>query len=115
VEVNVAERIVATVEKVYGKCKFWKKGDELVFIVDTHSRMVGLDMKQTSGGAACVIALSTIYPYVFTRKTWTSKMEYDYYRCPDPGPQFDGCGGVVFKVDRRPDRFSKEKASTQEK
>jgi len=100
----VVEKIEATVEKVSGKCWFWKKGDKIHFIVDTHSRIVGLDMKKTSGKAVCVIALSTIFPYVMTRKTWTSKMEYDYYCCPDPGPEFGGCGGAVFKIDRRPDR-----------
>ena len=98
----MAERIVAIVEKVEGKCKFWKEGDEIVFTVDHESRMIGLDMKATSGQAACVAALATIYPYILTRKTWTSKMEFDYYTCPDPGPDWDGCGGVVFKVDRRP-------------
>lgn len=98
----MAERIVAIVEKVNGKCKFWKEGDEIVFIVDHRSRMIGLDMEATKGKATCVAALATIYPYILTRKTWTSKMEYDYYTCPDPGPDWDGCGGVVFKVDRRP-------------
>ena len=72
----MVEKIVATIEKVSGKCRFWKKGDEIHFIVDTHSRIIGLDMKKTSGKTACVIALSTIFPYVMTRKTWTSKMEY---------------------------------------
>ncbi len=104
----MAEKIVAIVDKVYGKCKFWKKGDKLVFRVDTNSRMIGLDMKETNGSAVCVAALATLYPYILTRKTWTSKMEYDYYRCPDPGPAWDGCGGVVFKVDRRPDKGSKK-------
>ena len=98
------KKIVATIERVSGKCKFWKKGDEIHFIVNTHSRIIGLDMKKTSGKAACVIALSTIFPYVMTRKIWNSKMEYDYYRCPDPGPEFGGCGGTVFKIDRRPNR-----------
>jgi len=102
----MAGKIVAVVHKVYGKCKFWKEGDRLVFRVDTNSRMIGLDMKETKGTAACVAALATLYPYILTRKTWTSKMEYDYYRCPDPGPTWDGCGGVVFKVDRRPDKDS---------
>jgi len=97
----MAQKIVAIVDKVYGKCKFWKEGDQLVFIVDTKSRMIGLDKKETDGNAVCVAALATIYPYVLTRKTWTSKIEYDYYRCPDPGPTWGGCGGVVFKVDRR--------------
>ena len=81
----MAEKIVAVVDKLYGKCKFWKQGDKLVFRVDTKSRMIGLDMEETDGRAVCVAALATIYPYILTRKTWTSKMEYDYYRCPDPG------------------------------
>ena len=76
----------------------------MVFIVNPESRMIGLDMKATTGKAVCVAALATIYPYILTRKTWTSKMQYDYYTCPDPGPEWNGCGGVVFRVDRKGER-----------
>jgi uncharacterized repeat protein (TIGR04076 family) len=103
----MAERIYAIVHKVNGKCKFWKEGDEIVFIVDPKTRMIGLDMEATKGKAACVAALATIYPYVLTPRTWTAAMKYDYYTCPDPGPAWDGCGGVVFKVDREKRQCSK--------
>ena len=106
----MAQRINAVVEKVNGTCKFWKEGDELVFIVDPKTRMIGLDMERTKGKAACVAALATIYPYVLTPRTWTNAMTYDYYTCPDPGPDWDGCGCVVFKVDRNPKPETKKQS-----
>ena len=96
----MAERIHAIVHKVSGKCKFWKEGDEIVFIVDPKTRMIGLDMEATKGKAVCVAGLAAIYPYILTPRSWTTDKKNDYYTCPDPGPAWDGCGGVIFMVDR---------------
>ena len=96
----MAERIYVKVHKVTGKCRFWKEGDEIVFIVDYKSRMIGLDMEATKRKAACVISLAMMYPYIITPRSWSTGQKNDRYACPDPGPDWDGCGNVIFEVDR---------------
>jgi uncharacterized repeat protein (TIGR04076 family) len=45
-------------------------------------------------------ALFMLFPYVFAEKTWEGDPGPEYYRCPDPGPEYKGRGSVIFQLER---------------
>jgi len=96
----MAEKVVVTVENLKGKCRFWKQGDKFVLWRSRKTRMLGIDHKSSDARAACLAGLMSIYPYVLgTLDSWDGKTTCHRFRCSDPGSDYDGRGGIVFKVE----------------
>ena len=96
----MAEKVIVTVENLKGKCRFWKQGDKIVLWRNRNTRMLGIDYKLSDGRAACLAGLMSIYPYLLgSMDSWDGRKECHRFRCPDAGDDYDGRGGIVFKVD----------------
>jgi len=96
----MAEKIVVTVEHLKGKCRFWKQGDKIILWRNTKTRMLGIDHKLSDGRAACIAGLMSLYPYLLGPiETWDGKTPCNRFRCPDASDEYDGRGGIVFKVE----------------
>ena len=96
----MAEKIVVTVENLTGKCRFWKQGDQFVLWRNSKTRMLGIDHKLSDSRGACLAGLMSLYPFLLgTLDSWDGKTTCHRFRCPDPGSDFAGRGGIVFKVE----------------
>ena len=96
----MAKKIVVTVERLEGKCRFWKVGDKIVLWKREGSRLLGIDYKLSDGRGACLGGLMSLYPFLLGPiETWDGKTACNRFRCPDPSSAFDGRGGITFRAD----------------